>query len=61
MAKAFSSSTPAGVKATMKAMVLDAPGRPLRLQTLLVPEPGPGQVRLRVSACGVCRTRNNFV
>jgi propanol-preferring alcohol dehydrogenase len=37
-------------------MLLDAPGRPLRLVTLPSPVPGPGQVRIRVHACGVCRT-----
>jgi propanol-preferring alcohol dehydrogenase len=37
-------------------MLLDAPGTPLRAAELPVPEPGPGQVRLRVRACGVCRT-----
>jgi len=37
-------------------MVLHVPGEPLRLEELPLPEPGPGQVRLRVSACGVCRT-----
>jgi alcohol dehydrogenase, propanol-preferring len=37
-------------------MVLDAPGRPLRDAALPVPEPGPGQVLLRVRACAVCRT-----
>ena len=37
-------------------MVLDAPGRPLRDAELPVPETGPGQVLLRVRACGVCRT-----
>jgi propanol-preferring alcohol dehydrogenase len=40
----------------MRAMVLDAPGRPLREAELPVPEPGPGEVLLRVRACGVCRT-----
>lgn len=30
--------------------------RPLRRVTTPPPEPGPGQVRLRVAACGVCRT-----
>jgi propanol-preferring alcohol dehydrogenase len=40
----------------VRAMVLDAPGRPLREADLPVPEPGPGQVVLRVRACGVCRT-----
>jgi propanol-preferring alcohol dehydrogenase len=37
-------------------MLLDAPGRPLRDATLPVPEPGAGQVLLRVRACAVCRT-----
>jgi propanol-preferring alcohol dehydrogenase len=37
-------------------MVLDAAGRPLRGADLPLPEPGRGQVRLRVRACGVCRT-----
>ena len=37
-------------------MVLHASGEPLRLDELPVPEPGPGQVLLRVVACGVCRT-----
>jgi propanol-preferring alcohol dehydrogenase len=37
-------------------MLLDAPGRPLRLADLPNPEPGPGEVALRVRACGVCRT-----
>jgi alcohol dehydrogenase, propanol-preferring len=37
-------------------MLLDAPGRPLRLADVPPPEPGPGQLRLRVHACGVCRT-----
>jgi propanol-preferring alcohol dehydrogenase len=40
----------------MRAMVLDAPGKPLRSAELEVPEPGPGQVLIEVAACGVCRT-----
>lgn len=40
----------------MRAMALERPGRPLALRCLPVPEPGPGQMRLRVSACAVCRT-----
>ncbi len=45
---------------TMRALQLAAPApaaeAPLRLVELPVPEPGPGQVLLRVLACGVCRT-----
>ncbi|MGH2971377.1 MAG: zinc-dependent alcohol dehydrogenase family protein [Gaiellaceae bacterium] len=40
----------------MRAMVLSAQREPLELRDLPVPEPGPGQIRLRVRACGVCRT-----
>jgi propanol-preferring alcohol dehydrogenase len=40
----------------MKAMVLDRPGLPLRAAERPVPSPGPGEVQLRVRACGVCRT-----
>jgi propanol-preferring alcohol dehydrogenase len=37
-------------------MVLREPGRPLALEELPVPEPGPEEVLLRVRACAVCRT-----
>jgi len=40
----------------MKAMVIERPGEPLKCVERALPEPGPGQIRLRVSACGVCRT-----
>jgi propanol-preferring alcohol dehydrogenase len=44
----------------VQAMVLEAPApvelRPLAMRDLEPPHPGPGQVRLRVTACGVCRT-----
>ena len=45
----------------MRAMVLDAPGQPLRATQLPEPEPGPGQVALEVVACGVCRTDLHIV
>jgi len=40
----------------MKAMVLERPNTPLKLNEREVPEPGPRQVLLRVRACAVCRT-----
>jgi propanol-preferring alcohol dehydrogenase len=40
----------------MRAMVFEGAGRPLREAELPVPSPGPGQLLLKVSACGVCRT-----
>lgn len=44
----------------MKAMLLREPKpveeRPLELADLPLPEPGPGEIRVAVRACGVCRT-----
>src|SRR5260370_13370730 len=44
----------------MKACVLRAPAKaetnPLECADVAVPEPGEGEVRVRVHACGVCRT-----
>ena len=37
-------------------MVLDKPGEPLKEHDAPAPDPGPGQVLVRVLACGVCRT-----
>lgn len=42
--------------ALMRAMVLERARGPLARHCLPVPEPGPGQIRLRVAACAVCRT-----
>jgi propanol-preferring alcohol dehydrogenase len=40
----------------MRAMVLDAPGKPLRIADLAKPQPAAGQVLVQVHACAVCRT-----
>ncbi|MBE0489751.1 MAG: zinc-dependent alcohol dehydrogenase family protein [Halomonas sp.] len=40
----------------MRAMRLHAPGKPLEWDEMARPQPGPGEVQLRVLACGVCRT-----
>ena len=39
--------------ATMRAAVLTGPGA-LKIEERPVPEPGPGQVRIRLEGCGVC-------
>lgn len=41
---------------TLVAMVCDGPGQPLRLEHRPMPVAGPGEVLIRVLACGVCRT-----
>ncbi|HET6374657.1 MAG TPA: zinc-dependent alcohol dehydrogenase family protein [Methylocella sp.] len=40
----------------MLGMVLHKTGSPLVLEELPDPVPGPGEIRIRVEACGVCRT-----
>ncbi len=40
----------------MRAMVFEAPGRPLRGIEMEQPVAGPGELLLEVRACGVCRT-----
>jgi alcohol dehydrogenase, propanol-preferring len=40
----------------VRAMILEVPGEPLRAAEAAVPEPGAGQVLLRVLCCAVCRT-----
>src|SRR2546423_1640909 len=40
----------------MRAMLLERQGELLRAADLPAPEPGAGQVLVRVRACGVCRT-----
>ena len=44
----------------MRAWIVERPGpvdgHPLSLVEREAPVPGPGQVRVRVSVCGVCRT-----
>ena len=43
-------------EAMMHAMLLKKIGSPLEWRELADPEPGSGEIRVRVSACGVCRT-----
>lgn len=41
---------------TMRAMLFEQVGAPLCAVERPIPTPGPGQLLLRVQACGVCRT-----
>jgi propanol-preferring alcohol dehydrogenase len=50
---------------TMRAWVVDTPGpvdtHPPVLVERPIPDPGPGQIRVRVHTCGVCRTDLHLV
>jgi propanol-preferring alcohol dehydrogenase len=45
---------------TVRAMIMRQPGpiadRPLRMEEVPDPSPGPGQILVEVRACGICRT-----
>lgn len=45
----------------MRAMLLDSPKSSLRLGELPIPTPQPGQLLVKVRACGVCRTDLHIV
>jgi len=40
----------------MKAAVLNRAGLPLLIEDVVVPQPGPGEILIKVKACGVCHT-----
>ena len=40
----------------VKGVVARAKGAPVTLETVIVPDPGPGEARVKVQACGVCHT-----
>ncbi len=45
----------------MRAMIFDGTSPRLQLRDLPIPEPGAGQVQVRIEACGVCRTDLHIV
>jgi S-(hydroxymethyl)mycothiol dehydrogenase len=41
---------------TVRGVVARSKGAPVSLETILVPDPGPGEALVQVQACGVCHT-----
>src|SRR5437762_4990272 len=41
---------------TVKGVVAQAKGAPVEVREIVVPDPGHGEARVRVQACGVCHT-----
>jgi propanol-preferring alcohol dehydrogenase len=44
------------MQVTMKAAVVRSFGKPLAIEDVPIPTPGPGEVLVKVRACGVCHT-----
>ncbi len=40
----------------VRAVIARAKGEPVTVETILVPDPGPGEALVQVQACGVCHT-----
>ena len=40
----------------VKGVVARAKGEPVSVETIYIPDPGPGEVVVDVEACGVCHT-----
>ena len=40
----------------VRAVVAQEKGKPVEIETIVVPDPGPGETLVRVQACGVCHT-----
>jgi S-(hydroxymethyl)mycothiol dehydrogenase len=41
---------------TVRGVVAKAKGEPVSIETIVVPDPGPGEALVKVQACGVCHT-----
>ncbi|MGW7006425.1 S-(hydroxymethyl)mycothiol dehydrogenase [Streptomyces sp. NPDC054933] len=40
----------------VRGVIAPGKGEPVRIETVIVPDPGPGEAVVRVQACGVCHT-----
>jgi len=40
----------------VRGIVAMAKGEPVSLETIIVPDPGPGEAKVKIAACGVCHT-----
>src|SRR4249919_2968466 len=40
----------------VRGVVAKAKAQPVTVETIVVPDPGPGEAKVRVQACGVCHT-----
>jgi len=45
----------------MKAAIFHGPKQPLTVEDVATPDPGPGEVRVKVAGCGVCHTDLHYI
>ncbi|MDO4927975.1 MAG: S-(hydroxymethyl)mycothiol dehydrogenase [Corynebacterium sp.] len=45
----------------VQGVVATAKGAPVSVETIMIPDPGPGDVIVRVVSCGVCQTDEHYV
>ncbi|MFQ5606636.1 MAG: zinc-binding dehydrogenase [Candidatus Zixiibacteriota bacterium] len=48
-------------KSVMKAAVFHGPNQPLAIEEVPAPTPGPGELLIKVAACGVCHTDLHYI
>ena len=49
-------ATVSGMSEQVRAVVATAKKQPVSIETIVVPDPGPGEAMVRIQACGVCHT-----
>ena len=50
------STTPSGTVHEVRGVIARGKGRPVTVETVLVPDPGPGEALVDVLTCGICHT-----
>src|ERR1043165_4997715 len=45
----------------VRGVIARGKGQPVSVETIVVPDPGPGEALVRVQACGVCHTDLHYV
>ena len=49
-------SSVTGMPHHVRGVVARAKGEPVSIETIIVPDPGPGEALVTIQACGVCHT-----
>jgi S-(hydroxymethyl)mycothiol dehydrogenase len=45
---------------TVRGVIASGKGRPVSVEQIVVPDPGPGEVKVKVISCGVCHTDAHY-